>query len=78
MEVRPVSSNKTQFFPSSGRVHTAIWMHQLDADYAYRERALRQLHKDTASYIEQILVGLVSLFYGISTFAGYLMPKSFS
>ena len=27
----------------------------MDADYAYREKARRKLHKKTTSYIEQIL-----------------------
>ena len=30
-------------------------MYHLDADKAYREKAQRQLHKDAASYIKQIL-----------------------
>ena len=55
MEVRPIRQIKMQFFPSSGRVHTTIWMHLMDADYAYREKAWRQLHKDATSCIERIL-----------------------
>ena len=30
-------------------------MNHFDADYAYREKAWRQLHKDSMSYITQIL-----------------------
>ena len=30
--VRPDRENETQFFPSSGRVDTAIWMHYMDAN----------------------------------------------
>ena len=30
-------------------------MHHMDADEAHREKALWQLHKNAASYIEQIL-----------------------
>ena len=32
MEVRPDRLNKTQFFPSSGRVDIALWMHYMDAN----------------------------------------------
>ena len=46
---------KRRFFPSSGRVHTTVWMYHMDADKAYRDKAWRQLHKDTTSYIKQIL-----------------------
>ena len=45
---------KRSFFLSSGRV-TTIWMHQMDADWLYGEKARWQLHKNTTSYIEQIL-----------------------
>ena len=46
---------KRSFFPSSGRVHATIWMHYIDADKAYREKAWRPLHKNATGYIEQIL-----------------------
>ena len=41
--------------PSSGRADTAIWMHYMDANETYGEKAWRQLHKKSASNIEQIL-----------------------
>ena len=34
---------------------TAIWMHYLDANKTAGERAIRQLHKNAASNIEQVL-----------------------
>ena len=39
------------FFPSSDRVNTTIWMLHMDADWAYGEKAWRQLHKNAASCI---------------------------
>ena len=44
-----------QFFPSNGCVDTAIWMHYMDANKTYGEKAWQQLHKIAASYIEQVL-----------------------
>ena len=41
--------------PGCGRVDTAIWMHYLDADYTVGEEARRQLYKNAASNIEQVL-----------------------
>ena len=46
---------KHVFFPSSGRVNIAIWMHHMDANKTYGEKALCQLHKKAVSYIEQVL-----------------------
>ena len=46
---------KRSFFPSSGRVDTAIWMHYLDANKTAGEKARRQLHKNAASNTEQVL-----------------------
>ena len=46
---------KRSFFPSSGRIDTAIWMHYLDANKTAGEKARQQLHKDAASNIEQVL-----------------------
>ena len=40
---------------SSGRVSSIIWMHHMDADKAYREKARRESRKDASSDIEQIL-----------------------
>ena len=44
-----------QFLPGSGRIDTAVWMHYLDANKAAGEEARRQLHKNVASNIEQVL-----------------------
>ena len=35
-----------QFLPGSGRVDTAVWMHNLDANKTAGEEARRQLHKN--------------------------------
>ena len=45
-----------QFLPGSGHVDTAVWMHYLDANKTAGEEARQQLHKNTASNIEQVLV----------------------
>ena len=44
-----------RFLPSSGCVNSTVWMHHMDADETYREKARRELHKNAMSYIEQIL-----------------------
>ena len=44
-----------QFFPNSGHVNSTIWMHHMDADKSYREKARQELHKNATSYTEQIL-----------------------
>ena len=44
-----------QFLPGSGRVDTAIWMHFMDANKTAGEKARRQLPKNAASNIEQVL-----------------------
>ena len=44
-----------QFLPSSGHVDTAIWMHYIDDNWTYGEKVWRQLHKNAASNIEQVL-----------------------
>ena len=41
--------------PSSGRVDTALWMHHLDANKTAGEEARRQLRKNVASNIKQVL-----------------------
>ena len=46
---------KRSFFPSSGRVDTVIWLHNMDANKTYGEKAWRQLHKNAASNIKQVL-----------------------
>ena len=45
-----------QFLRGSGRVGTAVWMHHLDANKMAGEEARRQLHKNVASNIEQVLM----------------------
>ena len=47
--------NETQFLPGSGRIDTTVWMHHLDANKTAVEEARRQLHKNAASNIEQVL-----------------------
>ena len=39
----------------SGRVGTAIWMHHMDTNKMYGEKAWRQLHKNGANNIKQFL-----------------------
>ena len=55
MEIRPNRWNETQFLPGSCRIDTAVWMHYLDANKTVGEEARRQLHKNAASNIEQVL-----------------------
>ena len=44
-----MSDKKKQFFfPSSRSVNTTIWMHQVDADLEYEEKAWQQLHNATS------------------------------
>ena len=40
--------------PSSDHINTTLWMHHMDADKAYREKAGRELHKNATCYTEQI------------------------
>ena len=42
------------FLPGSCRIDTAVWMHYMDANKTAGE-ARRQLHKNAASNIEQVL-----------------------
>ena len=44
-----------QFLPSSGCVDTAVWMHYLDSKKMAGEEARRQIHKNVASNIKQVL-----------------------
>ena len=39
----------------SGRIDTAIWVHYMDANKTAGEKARRQLHKNAASNLEQVL-----------------------
>ena len=41
---------------SSGHIDTAIWVHYMDANKTAGEEARRQLHKNVASNLEQVLV----------------------
>ena len=47
--------NQTWPIKCSGHVDTAVWMHYLDANKAAGEEARRQLRKNAASNIEQVL-----------------------
>ena len=44
---------ETQFLLSSGRVGTAIWMHNLDANKTAGEKSWRQLHKNAAGILNK-------------------------
>ena len=44
-----------RFLPGSCRVDTAEWMHHLDTNKIAGEEARRQLHKNPASNLEQVL-----------------------
>ena len=44
-----------QFLPGSGHINTAVWRHYKDANKTAGEEARRQLHKNAASNIEQVL-----------------------
>ena len=51
----PRRAPKTQFLPGCGRIVTAVWMHYLDGNQTAGEEARRQLHKNVASNIVQVL-----------------------
>ena len=55
MEVKLYQQNKSQFLPNNGRVDTAIWMHHMDANKTYGEKAWQQLKKNVANCIEEVL-----------------------
>ena len=44
-----------QFLPGSCYIDTAVWMHYMDANKMTGEEARRQLHKNTARNLEQVL-----------------------
>ena len=44
-----------QFLPGSGHIDTAIWVHYMDSNKAAQEEARRQLHKNAACNLEQVL-----------------------
>ena len=45
-----IAVHETQFFPGSGHIDTAIWMHYMDAN-----KTRWQLHKNAAWNLEQVL-----------------------
>ena len=55
MEIKPNRLNETQFLPGSSRIDTAIWIHHMDSNKTAREEARRELHKNAASNLEQVL-----------------------
>ena len=54
MEIRP-NLNETQFLSGSGHIDTAIRLHYMDANKTAGEEARRQLHKNAACNLEQVL-----------------------
>ena len=55
MEIRPNRLNETQFLPGNGHIDTAIRVHHIDANKTAGEEARRQLHKNAACNLEQVL-----------------------
>ena len=55
MEIKRNRWNETQFLPGSVCINNAVWMHYMDANETAGEEARRQLHKNAASNIEQVL-----------------------
>ena len=46
---------KHSFFQAAGHIDTAIWVHNMDANKTAGEEARRQLHKNAACNLEQVL-----------------------
>ena len=44
-----------QLLPGSGCINTATWMHYMDSNKTAGEETRRQLHKNAASNLEQVL-----------------------
>ena len=44
-----------QFLLSPDCVYATVWMHHMDAELAYREKAKPELYRNVTSNIEQIL-----------------------
>ena len=44
-----------QFLPGSCHIDTAVWMHYMGVSKTAGEEARRQLHKNAASNLEQVL-----------------------
>ena len=55
MEIRPNRWNETQFLSGNGHIDTPIWVHYMDANKTAGEEARRQLHKNAACNLEQVL-----------------------
>ena len=49
------SENLFEILPGSGRIDTAVWMLYMDSKKTAGEEARRQLHKNAASNLEQVL-----------------------
>ena len=45
----------TGFIPSCGCINTTVWMHHIDTNKTHWEKVKWELHKNTTSYLEQIL-----------------------
>ena len=60
-QIRPLHRGKTQprwvswINSKSGHIDTAIWLHYMDANKTAGEEARRQLHKNAACNLEQLL-----------------------
>ena len=72
MEIRPNRKNETQFLSGSDRVDTAVWMHYLDSKKTAGKEARRQLHKNVAINIEQVLAATAHKASSIRTPASHL------
>ena len=46
---------KRSFFQYSGHIDTTIWVHYMDANKTAGEEARRQLHKNAACNLEEVL-----------------------
>ena len=44
-----------RIFSGSGCIDTTVWMHYMDANKTYGEKAWLQLHKNAVSNIKQVL-----------------------
>ena len=53
--IKTILPLETQFLPGSGHIDTAIWVHYMDSNKTAGEEARRQLHKNAASNLEQVL-----------------------
>ena len=54
--LRPIDYKmKRSFFQAAVTSMTAIWMHYMDSNKTAGEEARRQLHKNAASNLEQVL-----------------------